>query len=246
MADFKIGNITPLLGNLKAGSTDVIRIMNGAVQVWPIVTPPEDICVTNYAASMVQCNGGALDEYMEGYVELSDSPPISAYFTLRVDYIPGTTSGDCNNPTQQIDLDVEVVAGQSQGLLTCPQAPFINSGGATICSVQLISGTYPECSQPVLDPFVFVIELDNAQPPCQDTSGVAISITPEEQTNIVVGQTLYSTSGSSIQFLPLGFYRMSTQTTLVDGNTYNISTILISNFYIQVNSGGQIISKINC
>jgi len=35
MADFKIGNITPLVGNLKAGSTDVIRVMNGSVQVWP-------------------------------------------------------------------------------------------------------------------------------------------------------------------------------------------------------------------
>ena len=55
MADFKIGNITPLVGNLKAGSTDVIRVMNGSVQVWP---PTEDICVINYGASMVPCVGG--------------------------------------------------------------------------------------------------------------------------------------------------------------------------------------------
>ena len=145
MADFKIGNITPLVGNLKAGSTDVIRVMNGSVQVWPPIIPPEDICVTNYGASMVPCIGGTLDDYMEGYVNLSDITPILAQFILRVDYIAGTPSGDCNNPTQQIDLDVEVAAGQSQGLLTCPQAPFIDSKGATICSVQLISGTYPEC-----------------------------------------------------------------------------------------------------
>ena len=37
MACFKIGNITPLIGKLKAGATNVIRIMNGTVQVWPCI-----------------------------------------------------------------------------------------------------------------------------------------------------------------------------------------------------------------
>lgn len=40
MADFKIGNITPALGDIKVGSTDVVRIMNGTVQVWPEPLPP--------------------------------------------------------------------------------------------------------------------------------------------------------------------------------------------------------------
>jgi hypothetical protein len=38
MACFKIGDIIPSLGNIKAGSTDVIRIMNGPIQVWPCIT----------------------------------------------------------------------------------------------------------------------------------------------------------------------------------------------------------------
>lgn len=35
MACFKIGDIIPSVGNIKVGSTNVIRIMNGSVQVWP-------------------------------------------------------------------------------------------------------------------------------------------------------------------------------------------------------------------
>ena len=198
MADFKIGNITPLLGNLKAGSTDVIRIMNGAVQVWPIVTPS------------AKC---AEFELFGGTTGRS--------FTF-------TRCGD------KVTTTLNIPAGDSVG--ECIELPYSAAGA--------VQGV--ECGQPVLDQFVFVIELDDAQPPCQDTSGVAISIVAEEQTNIVVGQTLYSTSGGNLQLLALGFYRMSAQTTLVDGNTYNIGTILISNFYVQVGSGGQIISKINC
>jgi hypothetical protein len=199
MADFKIGNITPLLGNLKAGSTDVIRIMNGAVQVWPIVTPSAE-------CAEFELFGGTTGRS----------------FTF-------TRCGDTNGTTT-----LNIPAGDSVG--ECIKLPYFAAGA--------VQGV--ECSQPVPDQFVFVIELDDAQPPCQDTLGVAISIVAEDQTNIVIGQTLYSTSGGNLQLLALGFYRMSAQTTLVDGNTYNISTILISNFYIQVDAGGQIISKINC
>jgi len=198
MADFKIGNITPLVGNLKAGSTDVIRVMNGAVQVWPIVTPSAE-------CAEFELFGGTTGRT----------------FTF-------TRCGDKTTTT------LNIPAGDSVG--ECIELPYFAAGA--------VQGV--ECGQPVLDQFVFVLELNDPETPCQDNSGVAISIIAEEQTNIVVGQTLYSTSGGTIELLALGFYRMSTQTTLVDGNTYNISTILISNFYIQVDSGGQIISKINC
>jgi hypothetical protein len=44
MANFKIGNTTPLVGNIKAGSTNVIRIMNGAIQVWPPLATLINLC----------------------------------------------------------------------------------------------------------------------------------------------------------------------------------------------------------
>jgi hypothetical protein len=44
MADFKIGNTAPLIGNIKAGSTNVIRIMNGAIQVWPPLATLINLC----------------------------------------------------------------------------------------------------------------------------------------------------------------------------------------------------------
>lgn len=198
MADFKIGNITPLVGNIKAGSTDVIRIMNGAVQVWPPIIPGE-------TCAEFELFGGTTGRS----------------FTF-------TRCGDAFTTTFNIP------AGDST--TECIELPYF-AGGA----VQGI-----ECSQPVSNPYVFVIELDDALPPCQDTSGIAISITPIEQVNLEVGQTIVSTSGGNLQPLGVGLYRMSSQTNLVDGNTYNIGTIVISNFYVQVGSGGQIISKINC
>lgn len=200
MADFKIGNITPLVGNLKAGSTDVIRIMNGAVQVWPPIIPPKDTCAE---------------------FELFGGTTGRSFTFTRCGDRKGTTT-------------LTIPAGDATS--ECIELPYSAPG-----AVQGIA-----CGEPVLDPYVFVIELDDAQPPCQDASGVAISIQSIDQVNVVVGQTIVSTSGGNIQPLALGLYRMSTQTTLVDGNTYNISTILISNFYVQVGSGGQIISKINC
>ena len=107
-----------------------------------------DICVTNFGASMAPCIGGTVDDYMEGYVDLSDITPVEAQFTLRVYYIPGTTSGNCNNVQDEIDLNVIVEAGEQYGLLTCPQAPFIDFNGATICSVEFVFGDYPLCAVP--------------------------------------------------------------------------------------------------
>jgi hypothetical protein len=111
----------------------------------PTPTLQPGICVTNYAASMVPCIGGTLDEYMEGSIELSAVTPAAATFELLVGYIDGTPSGNCGNPLVYETLTVTVEAGQSSGLLTCPYAPFINSNGATICTVDFVTGDYPIC-----------------------------------------------------------------------------------------------------
>ena len=47
MANFKIGNTTPAVGNIKAGSTNVIRIMNGDVEVWPPIAATSGIITIN-------------------------------------------------------------------------------------------------------------------------------------------------------------------------------------------------------
>ena len=62
MACFKIGDIIPSVGNIKAGSTDVIRIMNGAVQVWPCDEP----------ASCIYWAIGPPDESYTSYVYYFD------------------------------------------------------------------------------------------------------------------------------------------------------------------------------
>jgi hypothetical protein len=111
----------------------------------PTATLQPGICVTNYAAAMAPCIGGTLDEYMEGSIELSAVTPVEATFELLVGYIDGTPSGNCGNPLVYETLTVTVEAGQSSGLLTCPYAPFINSNGATICTVDFVTGDYPIC-----------------------------------------------------------------------------------------------------
>ena len=100
---------------------------------------------------MAPCIGGSADDYMEGYIDLSGITPVDAIFTIKVNYIPGSTTANCSNLQNEIDLTVTVYAGESQGLLTCPQAPFIDFNGATICSSQVIDGPYPLCSIPPLE-----------------------------------------------------------------------------------------------
>lgn len=107
---------------------------------------PIENCVFNFGASMVPCIGGTVDEYMEGYVYLENPVTVDTVFQITVNYIPGTVSGNCSNPNSQQDLYVTVLAGQDQGLLTCPEAPFINSNGATICSSELSYSPYPQCT----------------------------------------------------------------------------------------------------
>lgn len=106
---------------------------------------PQSNCVINFGASMVPCIGGTVDEYMEGYVYLDNPVTVDTEFVIIANYIPGTTVGNCSNPTQQQYLYVTVPAGENQGLLTCPQAPFINSNGATICSSELYESPIPLC-----------------------------------------------------------------------------------------------------
>ena len=117
----------------------------------PVPTPtptPIDVCVSNYGASMVPCIGGTLDDYMEGWVDLSAPTPTDATFRLVVGWLEGP-NGNCSNVQLTQDLYVDIEAGESSGLLTCNNgAPFISSSGATICSVQLVESPYPECSAP--------------------------------------------------------------------------------------------------
>jgi len=107
-----------------------------------------DICVTNFGASMAPCIGGSADDYMEGFVNLDSITPVDAVFEILVGYIPGTQIGNCNNQNDFVSLFVTVEAGNSNGLLTCPNAPFIDFNSATICSTTLVSGPYNECGAP--------------------------------------------------------------------------------------------------
>ena len=103
-------------------------------------------CVTNFGAGMVPCIGGTLDDYMEAEVTLQNNVSVDTTFTMRVYYIPGTPLGNCNNTQSTIDIDVTVPAGQNTYLVTCGEAPFIDEGGATICSFELIDPPFPLCT----------------------------------------------------------------------------------------------------
>jgi hypothetical protein len=109
------------------------------------IAAPPTVCVTNFGASMAPCIGGTLDEYMEGWVDLSAPTPTAATFRLVVGWVEGL-NGNCSNVQYIQDLYVDIEAGESSGLLTCNNgAPFISVSGATICSVQLVETPYPEC-----------------------------------------------------------------------------------------------------
>ena len=118
----------------------------------PSPTPPPESedsvtnCVINWAVSMTPCQGGTFDDYMEGVIYLTNPVTVNTDFTIRVDYVPGGPLMDCSNPHSQIDLTVTVEAGQDTGLLTCPQSPFIDWNGATICSSELIDPPISLCT----------------------------------------------------------------------------------------------------
>lgn len=114
----------------------------------PTPTTQQNLCVVNYGASMTPCFGGTVDNYMEGFVELNDTTSINLPFTIEVAYIPGGSNLNCNSlPLSYTELDVEVLAGQTYGLLTCPVSPFIDDDGATICGTILVDSPLPICSE---------------------------------------------------------------------------------------------------
>ena len=41
MADLKLGNLTPVVGNVKLGSNNVSEIYQGTTKLWPLGTPPQ-------------------------------------------------------------------------------------------------------------------------------------------------------------------------------------------------------------
>ena len=144
------------VGSLSSGTyTVVIKVIDAGgfedeITVTVVINgtpPPPQICVSDFGASMTPCFGGGQDDHMEGFIYLSDTVTTDTDFTIRVLYISGSPTANCSGPLSKdsIDLVVTVLAGDNQGLLTCPQAPFINSGGATICSSELITSTYPQC-----------------------------------------------------------------------------------------------------
>lgn len=89
MACFKIGDIIPSVGNIKAGSTDVIRIMNGAVQVWPCDEPasciywaisaPTDPGTTAYSYVYYwDCSG------VEQYITMFENDPAITFCVSQI------------------------------------------------------------------------------------------------------------------------------------------------------------------
>lgn len=107
--------------------------------------PPQDLCVTNFGASMAPCIGGTLDEFMEGYVQLSGPAPSDLTFTIEVGYGEGTNF-NCANQQVFEQLFVNIEAGQDFGILDCSNgAPFISFQGATICTATLSNSPLPLC-----------------------------------------------------------------------------------------------------
>lgn len=94
-----------------------------------------------------------------------------------------------------------------------------------------------DCSTPEII-YNSVVAVDN----CADTEGVASTIVDIAESSIIIGAQLYLTGG--VTTLPLGVYRMAID--LVNGNTYNIGTIPVSSYIIEVDSSGFIINITNC
>ena len=93
-------------------------------------------------------------------------------------------------------------------------------------------------STPPVSIFDSVLEVTD----CSSTEGVGRPIEAIAQNNVVVGaQLLYLIDETTIP-LAIGFYRMSNN--LADGTTYQIGTIQVSSYIVQVGNNG-IISNIN-
>lgn len=84
----------------------------------------------------------------------------------------------------------------------------------------------------------------NGESYCLATEGVATTIVGVTSEYIVVGNSLSSTSGGVITSLGIGLYRMSNN--LADGATYQIDTIPISDYVVQVGNNGVIAAIDGC
>ena len=92
----------------------------------------------------------------------------------------------------------------------------------------------------VLSIFNSVIALDD----CNDQTGIATTITDIDEVNVAVGTQLQATSGGNLTPLATGNYRMSRN--LVDGQVYNLGSIIVSDYIVQVDNNGFIINIIQC
>jgi hypothetical protein len=107
-------------------------------------------------------------------------------------------------------------------------------------AVQVWPGELP----PIVWYFVVNLMPSGVNPPCAITIVQAVAIVGIDNTNVIVGATLYKLNGGSPIPLNAGNYRMSNG--LQDGFTYNINTILASSYYIVVNNFGQVTGKFMC
>lgn len=88
-----------------------------------------------------------------------------------------------------------------------------------------------DCVSPIT--FNSVVAVDD----CLDTEGIASTIDTINQSSIVIG-------GQFTPTLAIGFYRMSND--LINGNTYDIGTISVTNYIVEVDASGFITNIISC
>jgi hypothetical protein len=129
MADFLVGNVTPSVGNIKVGTRDVNRIMNGVTEVWPLTAPlitynsvlntPSGcgastgtaISIRNTPASSIAI-GYALEELSGGsYISLR-----AGIFRMSRDLIPGNTYN-----TSDVFKSTYIITVGSGGVITNKQ-----------------------------------------------------------------------------------------------------------------------------
>jgi hypothetical protein len=79
---------------------------------------------------------------------------------------------------------------------------------------------------------------------CNDQTGIATTITDINDVDVIVGAQLVSTSGGNLTPLAAGVYRMSIG--LIDGDTYNLGSITVSNYIVQVDNSGNITNITQC
>jgi len=79
---------------------------------------------------------------------------------------------------------------------------------------------------------------------CNDQTGTATTILDINEADVIIGGQLTSTSGGNLTPLNPGVYRMSLD--LIDGQVYNLVSIPVSTYIVQVDNSGFIINKTQC